>query len=266
MRSFTITTFAALAALVGSASAHTWADCVDYTPNNKDNTLKGDCNGFPRGYPGRTDVNINTDYTYLFSATPASQPMCQPGRQSGVTYTEAYPMGKASPGETKKIAYQVNGHQNTSANTIVQVMYFPGRDLQTVNYNENKQAKIIGEWKFTENCYQPLHDNQICWGSYTLPDELPAERISLVFFWKFGANEAGQEYSTCFDLSTGAGGNSEKNTSNPSSAAPSMTNSSEAASPTNSPAGVGNRDESREVAAAAYQAKCRRRRCKSGNC
>ncbi|KAJ1951181.1 hypothetical protein IWQ62_006453 [Dispira parvispora] len=269
MRSFA---FAALAALVGSATAHTWADCVDFTPNSKENALKGDCSAFPRGYPGRTNANINTEYTYLFSATPGSQPICQPGRQSSPSYTEEYPMGKASPGETKKVSYEVNGHQNKFADTKVQVMYFPDRDLQTVDYNERDKAQILGEWKFTENCYQPLHDNQVCWGSYTLPDELPADRISLVFFWWFEENPAGQEYSTCFDLSTGAGGSSGKNTSasatDGNNASPTMSNSSDGAAPTDSPAGVGQRQESGDVAGAAKQVKCRNRRrgCKGGKC
>ncbi|KAJ1928508.1 hypothetical protein IWQ60_001982 [Tieghemiomyces parasiticus] len=199
MRSFLLTAAAlATLALPQLASAHTWADCIDWDP------VKRQCNGYPRGYPGREDVNINTDYTYLFSGTPSSQPMCRPGRQDTANYSAKYPQGVAQAGKTYNVRYEINGHQ-AYATSKVKVLYFPDENIDTLDYNKRSSAKVVGEWNFITDgqCDLPLTNNTSCYGSYTLPDDLPSGDIQLVYFWEFNANPAGQQYSTCFDLKNG---------------------------------------------------------------
>ncbi|KAJ2894881.1 hypothetical protein IWW38_002453, partial [Coemansia aciculifera] len=69
------------AAAATTVLAHSWVDCVKYDPINQV------CLGYPRGYPGRQNVNINTLYTYMFNASPVTQPMCSPQQQSTMNYS-----------------------------------------------------------------------------------------------------------------------------------------------------------------------------------
>ncbi|KAJ1993288.1 hypothetical protein H4R33_000697 [Dimargaris cristalligena] len=220
MRSFMLAaalSVVGLSTLPQQATAHTWGDCFDFDPVTKD------CTAYGRGYPGRNDIDINTKYTYLFSGTPSSQLMCDPKLQGSPMYSTAFPMGEAVAGKTYKVSYEINGHQSFR-DTVMKVLYFPGRELGEVNYNERSKAEVLGEWKFMDEarCDGWL-DNSNCWGTYTLPATLPSsDRFQLVLFWEFNQNPAGQQYSTCFDLAI-KGGSSQAASSSAATATPTVT-------------------------------------------
>ncbi|KAI8321161.1 hypothetical protein GQ54DRAFT_189546 [Martensiomyces pterosporus] len=192
-----ISKLAAICAVATSVLAHSWVDCVKYDPINKT------CLGYPRGYPGRQDVNINTEYTYLFSGSPAHQAMCNTMQQSGVSYSAKFPMATAQPGETIYTTWEENGHLNNASPTEIKVLYYSDASKEFMDVTEKDTAKVAGTMKFATdgNCYKPNDPNSVCFGSWTVPEDLqPGKVYHFVWFWYFNANPAGQWYTTCFDV------------------------------------------------------------------
>ncbi|KAJ1893420.1 hypothetical protein LPJ71_007205, partial [Coemansia sp. S17] len=131
-----------LAAAASSVLAHSWVDCVKYDP------ISQLCLGYPRGYPGRQNVNINTLYTYMFDASPASQPMCSPQQQSTMNYNDKFPMTTAQPGETIYTTWEQNGHLDNANPTKIEVYYFADSNKQFTDVSQRKDAKSAGTMKF----------------------------------------------------------------------------------------------------------------------
>ncbi|KAJ1655141.1 hypothetical protein GGI00_003617 [Coemansia sp. RSA 2681] len=180
-----------------SVLAHSWVDCVKYDPINQV------CLGYPRGYPGRQNVDINTVYTYMFDASPATQPMCSPKQQSGVNYSDKFPMATAQPGETIYTTWEQNGHLDNAKPTKIEVYYYSDSNKQFTDVSQRKDAKVAGTMNFATdaNCYIPGYPNSVCLGSWVVPADLvPGQVYHFVWFWYFNANPAGQWYSTCFDV------------------------------------------------------------------
>ncbi|KAJ2007096.1 hypothetical protein GGI02_003019 [Coemansia sp. RSA 2322] len=188
---------AVLATAATSVLAHSWVDCVKYDPINEV------CLGYPRGYPGRQNVNINTLYTYIFNASPVSQPMCSPVQQASTNYSSTFPMATAQPGETIYTTWEQNGHLDNANPTKVFVYYFPQSSQQFTDVSQRNTAKVAGSMNFAtnDNCYVPGYPNTVCLGSWVVPADLvPGQVYHFVWFWYFNANPAGQWYSTCFDV------------------------------------------------------------------
>ncbi|KAJ2015290.1 hypothetical protein H4218_003858 [Coemansia sp. IMI 209128] len=186
-------------ALAASSSvlAHSWVDCVKYDPVNQL------CLGYPRGYPGRQNVDINTLYTYMFEASPASQPMCSPQQQTTMNYAKEFPLAVAQPGETIYTTWQQNGHLDNAKPTKIEVYYYADHNKEFTDVSQRKEAKVAGTMDFATdgNCYIPGYPNTVCVGSWTVPKDLaPGQIYHFVWFWYFNANPAGQWYSTCFDV------------------------------------------------------------------
>ncbi|KAJ2809938.1 hypothetical protein GGI24_007115 [Coemansia furcata] len=190
-----------LAAAASSVLAHSWVDCVKYDPANQL------CLGYPRGYPGRQNVNINTLYTYMFDASPKTQPMCSPQQQSTMNYNDQFPMTTAQPGETIYTTWEQNGHLNNANPTKIEVYYFSDSNTQFTDVSQKDVAKVAGTMNFATdaNCYIPGYPNTVCVGSWVVPADLvPGKVYHFVWFWYFNANPAGQWYSTCFDVQVNA--------------------------------------------------------------
>ncbi|KAJ1796371.1 hypothetical protein LPJ75_007252, partial [Coemansia sp. RSA 2598] len=177
--------------------AHSWVDCVKYDPNNQQ------CLGYPRGYQGRKpSVDVNKTYTYLFSGSPASQPMCKSSQQTE-NYSAAFPMAIAQPGETIYTTWQENGHLNNASPTKVKILYYPSSGKSFSDVSEKDAAMVAGtiDYATDGNCYQPADPNTACIGTWTVPTDLvPGQTYHFVWFWYFNQNPAGEWYSTCFDL------------------------------------------------------------------
>ncbi|KAJ2359459.1 hypothetical protein IWW50_002865 [Coemansia erecta] len=192
---------AAIAAwAMGSAAtvlAHSWVDCTKYDPVNLV------CLGYPRGYPGRNNPDTNTLYTYLFSGSPQSQPMCNPKQQAAENYTPMFPVATVQPGETVYTSWEQNGHLDNANPTKVDILYYPSPSKELADVSERNTAKVAGTMDFatSANCYDPINPNSVCFGSWTVPKDLvPGNTYHFVWFWYFNKNPAGEWYSTCFDL------------------------------------------------------------------
>ncbi|KAJ2851925.1 hypothetical protein IWW36_000698 [Coemansia brasiliensis] len=198
LHNFVKTTVAALA--MGSAStvlAHSWVDSTKYDPVNQVSL------GYPRGYPGRSNPDINTEYTYLFSGSPKSQPMCNPKQQANMNYSPLFPMATVQPGETVYTTWEQNGHLNNANPTKIDILYYPDPNKQFADVSERNTAMVAGTMDFATNatCYSPGNPNSVCFGSWTVPKDLkPGNVYHFVWFWYFNQNPAGEWYSTCFDL------------------------------------------------------------------
>ncbi|KAJ2401156.1 hypothetical protein GGI23_001582 [Coemansia sp. RSA 2559] len=186
----------ALAFLSTSVLAHSWVDCVKYDPFNEI------CLGYPRGYPTRQAADINTQYTYLFDASPTTQSMCDPIQQSTMNYTASLPMATAQPGETIYTTWEQNGHMATAGTTKAYILYYADPNKEFSNVSERLTAPVAGSFDFaTEaSCYS-TQPNSVCLGQWVVPTNLvPGYTYHFVWFWYFNANPAGQWYSTCFDI------------------------------------------------------------------
>ncbi|KAI9501962.1 hypothetical protein GGI25_005238 [Coemansia spiralis] len=180
-----------------SVLAHSWIDCVKYDPFNQV------CLGYSRGYPGRSNPDINTLYTYIFNASPAHQAMCDPIQQASMNYSSTFPMATAQPGETIYTVWEANGHFNNASPTEVTIYYFPDPKTQFTDVSQTSTAKVAGTMNFATNanCYSGSDPNSKCLGSWVVPKDLvPGSTYHFVWFWRFNENPTGQWYSTCFDL------------------------------------------------------------------
>ncbi|KAJ1976158.1 hypothetical protein H4R34_004086 [Dimargaris verticillata] len=198
------------ALLQSSVSGHSWLDGTVYDPNTK---TPG---GYARGYPGRKNVDINTLYTWeIFDRNPATQ-LCDDKRQATASYSDEFPMGKASAGQTLFVDYQINGHQDLPT-TKMQIWMYRKTDVGTLKYGEYSTGEKVGEWDFLNlsRCagnvsqFTDLHNNAVCYGSYTLPKDLPDGTYSFAWIWHFDVNPKGQDYTTCFDLEVSGNGGSK---------------------------------------------------------
>ncbi|KAJ1964151.1 hypothetical protein GGI12_001607 [Dipsacomyces acuminosporus] len=192
-----VSNIVAFCAVATSVLAHSWVDCVKFDP------LEKSCLGYPRGYPSRKDVDINTEYTYLFSGSPARQPMCNPMQQSGMTYSDRFPMTTAQPGETLFTTWESNGHLDNARPTTIKILYYSDPSKEFKDVTERNTASVAGSMEFATdgNCYIPGDPNSVCMGKWTVPKDLvPGQVYHFVWFWYFNANPAGQWYTTCFDI------------------------------------------------------------------
>ncbi|KAJ2696586.1 hypothetical protein FB645_006162 [Coemansia sp. IMI 203386] len=189
-----------LCMIAPSVLAHSWVDCVKYDPNTHQ------CLGYPRGYKGREDKDINgnasLEYTNLFSGSPASQPMCKSSQQTE-NYSTIYPMATAQPGETIYTSWQQNGHLNNASPTKVKILYYPSSSQTFSDVSEKDTAMVAGTMDYATdgNCYNPSEPNTVCFNSWTVPTDLvPGQTYHFVWFWYFNFNPAGEWYTTCFDV------------------------------------------------------------------
>ncbi|ESZ91212.1 hypothetical protein SBOR_8414 [Sclerotinia borealis F-4128] len=98
---------AALALLIQTTTAHTWADELRVIARNGTFTSTG----YPRGFVPRTDKGNPDDNLYeLQNIIPNDAPICGPKQLKGAAVNPLFPTLSAAPGDFVAIRYQENGH------------------------------------------------------------------------------------------------------------------------------------------------------------
>ncbi|KAG0370377.1 hypothetical protein BGZ54_006632 [Gamsiella multidivaricata] len=166
--------------------------------------LPSGCAGYPLGYPSRTDVDINTKYTYLVKDRLPDAPLCQPGRQN-VPGNNPFPPASVTPGQTLHLTWQPDGHLDDSHPSFIEVHWsgVPAKQLYT--RSELNPATLLGTMTFgtSANCDQPWEPNTWCHGYLTIPAGTQPGTYQLIWWWKYDRNPSGEEYSTCFEIVVG---------------------------------------------------------------
>ncbi|KAF9551513.1 hypothetical protein EC957_008182 [Mortierella hygrophila] len=180
--------------------AHSWLDCTNMLDS-------GTCAGYPLGYPSRADIDINTKYTYLVQDRRPDAPVCQPGRQN-IPGNNPYPIANVTPGQQMHLTWQPDGHLDDSRPSTIEVHWtgVPGKQL--VTRAELGPATLLGTMIFgtSGNCDQPSEPNTWCHGHITVPPGTQPGTYQVIWWWKYDRNPAGEEYSTCFEMTVNGDG------------------------------------------------------------
>lgn len=181
-------------------SAHSWLDCTNMLDS-------GTCAGFPLGYPSRADIDINTKYTYLVQDRRADASVCQPGRQN-IPGNNPFPIANVVPGQQMHLTWQPDGHLDDNHPSTIEVHWtgVPGKQL--VTRAELGPATLLGTMIFgtSANCDQPSEPNTWCHGHITVPPGTQPGTYQVIWWWKYDRNPAGEEYSTCFEMTVNGDG------------------------------------------------------------
>ncbi|KAG0082752.1 hypothetical protein BGZ92_011430, partial [Podila epicladia] len=184
------------------SNAHSWLDCT--------NMLESGCAGFPLGYPARSDVDINTKYTYLVQDRRPDAPVCQPGRQN-IPGNNPFPAAAVVPGQNLHLTWQPDGHLDDSRPSIVEIHWSGVAGQQLYTRSELNPSTLLGTMIFATsgNCDQAWEPNTWCHGHVTIPPTTQPGTYQLIWWWKYDRNPSGEEYSTCFEIVVGGGMNGQ---------------------------------------------------------
>ncbi|KAG0253182.1 hypothetical protein BG011_006508 [Mortierella polycephala] len=172
---------------------HSWLDC-----SNKVDSV---CKGYPQGYPGRNDKDINTKFTYRVERRDPDAPVCQTGLQTTTNYT-LFPPAHVTQGQKLRLAWQPDGHFDNDNPSTVEV-HWTGMPNTLLGTRSQLTPETLLESMFfatKANCEQPSDPNTTCDGYITIPVETRPGKYQLVWWWKFDRNPQGEEYSTCFEI------------------------------------------------------------------
>jgi len=209
-------------------SGHTWLDCVNVTnPMTVTNLGDMSCNGYPRGYVGRSNPDANM--WKIQGITPAQYYAYAPCRNSVPSYSGTYPMTPSmKAGDKMTIAYTPNGHTawhnppppNGPRDFWVQWSGVAGQQLNTMRDVENAQTLL--KVKFDTPCHSRVNGAEldssagICMADVVIPTGTPPGTYQLVWWWPFNFSNADIEhYTTCWDVQVVAGTNQVTPTSAP---------------------------------------------------
>ncbi|KAF9132431.1 hypothetical protein BGW39_000144 [Mortierella sp. 14UC] len=169
--------------------------------------LDSGCAGFPLGYPSRSDIDINTKYTYLVQDRRPDASICQPGRQN-IPGNNPFPIANVVPGQELHLTWQPDGHLDDARPSTIEVHWagVPGRQLYT--RAELGPATLLGIMIFgtSANCDQPSEPNTWCHGHIKVPQGTQPVIYQLIWWWKYDRNPHGEEYSTCFEIAINGAG------------------------------------------------------------
>ncbi|KAI0229515.1 hypothetical protein L0F63_003842 [Massospora cicadina] len=185
--------------------AHSWLDCI----GRSDTEYLGPeqffasefydqyCVGYPRAYPGRMNVDINTLFTYSVLDRVHTANVCPTQEKA---YSEQFPMAKVKPGETIKLWYEMDNH--LAPETQFHVWGYGVPDKELVQYSEqNDQTHLMSHvFATSSNCMNTNNVNTFCWAYWTIPSNWRPGIYSFVWNWHWDRNPKGEEYNTCFDL------------------------------------------------------------------
>ncbi|KAG0349387.1 hypothetical protein BG004_007014 [Podila humilis] len=182
-----------LATTTPMTAAHSWLDCT--------NMLGSGCAGFPLGYPSRSDVDINTKYTYLVQDRRPDAAVCQPNRQN-IPKNNPFPPANVVPGQTLHLTWQPDGHLDDARPSIIEVHWTGVPDTQLQIRSDLTPATLLGVMTFATsgNCDDPREPNTWCHGHITVPQGTRPGTYQMIWWWKYDRNPAGEEYSTCFEI------------------------------------------------------------------
>ncbi|KAG0332185.1 hypothetical protein BG000_010266 [Podila horticola] len=181
-----------------SSNAHSWLDCT--------NMLDSGCAGFPLGYPSRSDIDINTKYTYLVQDRRPDAPVCQPGRQD-IPGNNPFPPATVVPGQNLHLTWQPDGHLDDNQPSTVEIHWSGVAGQQLHIRSDLNPSTLLGAMTFATsgNCDQAWEPNTWCHGHVTIPPSTQPGTYQLVWWWKYDRNPSGEEYSTCFEIVVGGG-------------------------------------------------------------
>jgi len=185
------------------------------------------CNGYPRGYVGRSNPDANM--WKIQGMTPAQYYNYAPCRNSAPSYSGNYPkMPAMKAGDKMTIVYTPNGHTqwhnppppNGPRDMWVQWTGVAGQQMSTMRDVEN--AKTLLKVKFDTPCHSRVNGAELdssggmCMADVTIPAGTPTGTYQLVWWWPFNFSNADIEhYTTCWDVDVVAGANQVTPTSAP---------------------------------------------------
>lgn len=176
--------------------AHSWLDCT--------NMLDSGCAGFPLGYPSRSDVDINTKYTYLVQDRRPDAPVCQPDRQN-IPGNNPFQPANVVPGQNLHLTWQPDGHLDDNRPSYVEIHWSGVPDKQIHIRSELNPSTLLGTMVFatSKNCDKAWEPNTWCHGYVTIPLSTQPGTYQMIWWWKYDRNPSGEEYSTCFEIIVG---------------------------------------------------------------
>jgi hypothetical protein len=224
-------------ALALGASAHSWLDCINVTnPNTVTNLGNMQCNGYPRGYVGRSNPDANM--WKMEGMSPTSNnfynfPAC---RNTNRQYSAQFPMLRLRAGEKMTVAYTPNGHTrwhrppppNGPRDMWVKWSGVANQDLRTMRdvLNAPSLLQVI----FDQPCHSRTTGREldssggICQADVTIPAGTPPGIYQLVWWWPFRFSGAVvEDYTTCWDVEVLAGGGAVTTTGRPATTGPATT-------------------------------------------
>ncbi|KAF8953548.1 hypothetical protein CPC16_001600 [Podila verticillata] len=166
--------------------------------------LDSGCAGFPLGYPSRSDVDINTKYTYLVQDRRPDASVCQPGRQN-IPGNNPFQPANVVPGQNLHLTWQPDGHLDDNQPSTVEIHWSGVPDKQIHTRSELNPSTLLSTMIFAtkNNCDQASEPNTWCHGHVTIPPSTQPGTYQMIWWWKYDRNPSGEEYSTCFEIVVG---------------------------------------------------------------
>jgi len=197
-----------LLSLLGTSLSHSWLDCIglaDKQYNGPEQFFSNEfyrdyCIGFPRAYPGRMNVHVNTLFTYQVDNRGGPNhdaPVCPTQDRA---YTGEFPMTQVKPGTNLKFWYEMDNHYQPL--TKVHIFGYGKPDKPIVNYQElsPNTELFVHDFATTSNCINVANANTFCWAYWKVPDNWTPGVYSFLWNWRWDRNPSGEEYNSCFDI------------------------------------------------------------------
>ncbi|KAI0239602.1 hypothetical protein L0F63_002956, partial [Massospora cicadina] len=144
--------------LVGNGFAHSWLDCIGLDipylgPQQYYSTefYRDYCIGYGRGYPGRSNIDINTLFTFLVEGRgmpdPSTKEVC-----TQQNYSYQFPMATLATGTRIKLWYEMDNHLIPQTTAHLYGFAIPSKPITT--YRDQSQAIKLLTHPFatSQNC------------------------------------------------------------------------------------------------------------------
>jgi len=199
--------------LVLDVLGHSWLDCIGYDVEYNGpvqfyshHFYDEYCIGYPRGYPGRYNPDINSLYTVLIEGRhhnrlKPSDRVCGRVTQGPGNYSHQFPMTKVHAGSRIKLWYEMDGHRVPQTQVRLHTFGQPGKLLNTISDQEKASPPIQSD-VFANNsvCIDTKKPNTFCWSYFDIPKTWTPGVYSFLWNWVWDLNPIGEEYNTCFDI------------------------------------------------------------------
>jgi len=217
------------ATFVPSARAHSWASCTKCSTTTA-NTC-GTCLGYARNWFTQPSNPFSQDQGWdrrpgadvpagLFCDNTKQRAHADPADG----YTTTYPMAVYSPGETVRIQWPAKNHAQVGTQRGVQIFFGraagAGDDFSHITSKDAWITANPGLERTFSNCRDPPGgtvvgpgvDGAECIGDFVIPSTLQSGIYSVIWWWEFNA---GEFYSSCYDVLVTDGGGGGGAISNP---------------------------------------------------
>jgi len=200
--------------LLELASAHSWAQCTDYTEENGRTWSASDCRGWPRAYAsvfqnGAQGFGADMGYNYQPGASGAA---CR-SPPTSTDYTAAFPMATYNPGQRVCLAWPPKNHvaakcENPNIGDSGTRIYRSGLNPTAdptldqfhqnlvYDFGANTGTNGLGFQNCPEFCGN--NDKALCTGCFDIPTTIATGKYT--FLWEWAFNGPSDIYTTCFDV------------------------------------------------------------------